>query len=140
MAWLTVCPMHIEGIFGLLFFFFAVYHQPSITGYRNNYASYTVVISKGSRQQKLINPKHVNPEISFVKQFMFYIFFMALMYTTTFLPAGRYYQRVYGNTGLLVSYFYVLFYLLFANVQNPSFFDSFSKGFYRQLKGMHKLY
>ena len=132
--------MHIEGIFGLLFFFFAIYHQPSITGYRGTCTSYTTVISKGSRQQKLINPKHVNPEISFMKQFLFYLFFMALMYTTTFLPAGRYYQRVHGNTGLLVSYLYVLFYLLFSNVQNPQFIDSYNRGFYRQLKCVHRLY
>jgi len=140
MAWLTVCPMHIEGIFGLLFFFFAVYHQPTITGYRGTCTSYATVISKGTRQQKLINPKHVNPEVSFMKQFLFYIFFMSLMYTTTFLPAGRYYQRVYGNTGLLVSYLYVLFYLLFSNVQNPQFMDSYNKGFYRQLKCVYRLY
>lgn len=140
MAWLTVCPMHIEGIFGLLFFFFAIYHQPSITGYRYNYSSYTTISSKGPNQQKLINSKHINPEISFFKQFLFYVFFMALMYTTTFLPAGRYYQRVYGNTGLLISYFYVLFYLLFANVQNPFFVDSYSKGFFRQIKDVNKLY
>jgi hypothetical protein len=132
--------MHIEGIFGLLFFFFALYHQPTLTGYRNTCTSYTAIISKSANQHKLINPKHINPDISFMKQFMFYLFFMALMYTTTFLPAGRYYQRVYGNTGLLLSYFYVLFYLLFANVQNPFFFDSYSKGFYRQIKGIHKLY
>jgi len=132
--------MHIEGIFGLLFFFFAIYHQPSITGYRYNYSSYTTISSKGPNQQKLINSKHINPEISFFKQFLFYVFFMALMYTTTFLPAGRYYQRVYGNTGLLISYFYVLFYLLFANVQNPFFVDSYSKGFFRQIKDVNKLY
>lgn len=132
--------MHVEGIFGLLFFFFALYHQPTISGYRYNYSSKVTAISKQSSTQKLINPALINPDVSFYKQFMFYLFFMALMYTTTFLPAGRYYQKVYGNTGLLVSYFYVLFYLLFSNVQNPYQFESFNKNFYSQIKLIHKLY
>jgi len=115
MAWLTVCPMHLEGIFGLLLFFFALYNQPNIGGARHK--QYT------DRNVFNLTEKHVNKgdniDFNLISQCTFYLFLSALMYTTTFLPAGRYYQKVYGNTGLLVSYFYVLFYLVFYNLRNP---------------------
>jgi len=34
MAWLIVCPHHKTGIFGLLYFFFVLFHQPTLHGVR----------------------------------------------------------------------------------------------------------
>lgn len=113
MAWLTVCPMHLEGIFGLLLLFFALYHQPTLAGSTNRDYYRLKIFSDGKNNQKTLNPKNINMDINLINQLLFYTFLMALLYTTTFLPAGRYYQRVYGNTGLLVSYFYVMAYLIF---------------------------
>jgi hypothetical protein len=38
---------------------------------------------------------------------------IAIMYTTTFLPNGKYYQVLGGNEGMLCAYYYILIYLAF---------------------------
>jgi hypothetical protein len=44
MAWLIVCPHHKTGIFGLLLFFFLLFHQPVLHGTteQNNYLKRTL--------------------------------------------------------------------------------------------------
>ena len=64
---------------------------------------------------------------------------MALMYTATFLPAGRYYQRVGGNFGMLFSYFYVMGYLVFFNLKSPRIFEHFSSNFKRKSLYLYKI-
>jgi hypothetical protein len=63
--------------------------------------------------QKNYSTIPVNNEVFLSNQIMFYTFVWALLYTTTFLPAGRYYQRVFGNEGMLFSYLYIFCYLTF---------------------------
>jgi hypothetical protein len=41
------------------------------------------------------------------------VFFFCALYTFTFLPYGRFYNRLGGNIGMLGAYFYVFFYLAF---------------------------
>lgn len=119
MAWLTVCPMHLTGIFGLLLFFFALYHQPTIAG-QGDFLIKTVPTGGVLKPtQTVVNMRVFQSEVTFSDQFMFLMFFMALLYTTTFLPAGRYYQRVNGNFGMLFSYFYILGYLVFDTFRSP---------------------
>lgn len=38
---------------------------------------------------------------------------MCLLYCDSFLPYGRFYNRLEGNDALLVSYFYIFIYLIF---------------------------
>lgn len=140
MAWLTVCPMHLEGIFGLLLLFFALYHQPTLAGSTNRDYYRLKIFSDGKNNQKTLNPRNINMDINLINQLLFYTFLMALLYTTTFLPAGRYYQRVYGNTGLLVSYFYVMAYLIFFNLRSPLSWNLFNLDFFRKTKYLYKLY
>lgn len=102
MAWLTVCPFHKLGVFGLLVFFLAIYNQ--ITLARPSNKGKTIL-------QNQTNILLKNSAFFFNKNYAFWIFFLMLMYTTTFLPAGRYYQIVYGNSGMLIAYLYVLMFL-----------------------------
>lgn len=119
MAWLTVCPMHLTGIFGLLLLFFSLYHQVTIAG-ANDFTEKKLSTTNLGGGSRLVTPdRHLNVEISLVSQMMFCFFVLALVYTTTFLPAGRYYQRVGGNFGMLFSYFYVMAYLVFFNLRAP---------------------
>lgn len=43
----------------------------------------------------------------------FFLFFLAFIYASSFLPCGRYYQKLYGNNFMLFSYIIVFIYLLF---------------------------
>lgn len=120
MAWLTVCPMHLTGIFGLLMFFFALYHQVTLTGTSDFMPKQQLTRRPLASSQVYIDPRAFNADTSFLDHIMFVVFAMALLYTGSFLPAGRYYHRVYGNFGILVSYYYVLAYLVFPAIRYPS--------------------
>jgi hypothetical protein len=53
----------------------------------------------------------------------FYWFVMSCLYTTTFLPYGRFYNRLNGNWGMFGSYSYILLYLTFPIFRRPSFME-----------------
>ena len=48
---------------------------------------------------------------------------MSALYTTTFLPYGRFYQRLKGNWGMYGAYAYLLLYLTFPFFRRPVLFD-----------------
>ena len=113
MAWLTVCPYHKIGIFGLLLFFFLIYNQITL----NFHNTYLLRVNNELQQFSEIN--YVNTTFKFVTNMFFWFFFFALMYTTSFLPAGKYYQIVYGNVGMYSAYMFVLIYLYSRKLKNP---------------------
>ena len=125
MAWLTVCPMHVNGIFGIFLFLFSLYHQPSLSGARARKHLKSPLLVTSSDVYKVIDPNAYSIDISFLSQMLFFVFVMSLLYCSSFLPSGRYYQRVYGNNGMLFSFFYVFFYLIFFNTKKPLWFHNF---------------
>jgi hypothetical protein len=48
---------------------------------------------------------------------------MCMLYTSSFLPYGRFYNRVNGNIGMLGAYFYIFFYLTFSWLRRPFWYD-----------------
>jgi len=117
MAWLIVCPNHNTGIFGLLLFFFALFHQPTLHGIRQN------------TDKKWLKPVNAevtklyfsNIEVNLITQLIYVTFVMAALYTATFLPYGRFYNRVGGNFVMPIAYVYMLAYLIFYWIRKPSF-------------------
>jgi hypothetical protein len=67
--------------------------------------------------------KYTNTELNLYTQLTFWLFFMCMMYASSFLPYGRFYNRVNGNVGMLGSYFYILFYLTFSWLRRPFWYD-----------------
>jgi hypothetical protein len=135
MAWLIVCPHHKTGIFGLVFFFFILFHQPTLHGIRKKITNKMLkklvrtlskkinryIRSKNILKQK--KQKQKNSELSTFFQFTYFLFLMAAVYTSSFLPYGRFYNRLGGNPAMLLAYFYVFVYLTFTTFRRPSFFD-----------------
>ena len=114
MAWLIVCPYHNLGVAGLLYFFFILFYQPNIHGITDqlSYMSNSLTsISMLLKRQTFYIMKYTQPEFSISYQQMYGFFFICLMYTTTFLPYGRFYNRLGGNNGFLAAYFFVFVYL-----------------------------
>jgi len=148
MAWLIACPYHYVGIFGLVFFFCVLYFQVSLFGsseldtmrYVNTlYSFYTELyvivlqykflnklISKNwidskiqSLNSKIFNSWNtINYDISLQWLLSYATFIIALMYTLTFLPYGRFYTKIGGNFALLFSYFYIFSFLTFMFLRN----------------------
>jgi hypothetical protein len=126
MAWLIVCPHHTLGIFGLVYFFWVLFHQPTIHGYKES----SGVLYKTSflswivlRKPIFYPQKYTNSELNLYTQLTFWLFFMCMLYASSFLPYGRFYNRVNGNVGMLGSYFYIFFYLTFSWLRRPFWYD-----------------
>lgn len=123
MAWLLVCPHHKTGIFGLLFLFLALMYQPNIHGYDDNEGlnnSTALLISIKTKKKSLPTKPSRVISLSMYKQLMYTWFFMCSLYTTSFLPYGRFYNRLGGNIAMLYSYMFVFVYLSFPPLRNPN--------------------
>jgi hypothetical protein len=147
MAWLIACPYHYTGIFGLVFFFLVLYYQVSLFGNSelenlkiNNtaYSFYHEIINLLMRykffnfiltsslfkkfftiQTKVYNNWNtINHDISLQWLISYSLFFIAILYTLSFLPYGRFYNKLGGNFALLFSYFYIFAFLTFSFLRN----------------------
>lgn len=122
MAWLIVCPHHKTGIFGLLLFFFLLFHQVTLHGIneQNNYSKKNLTILKNKlKKSSTFSSNYSNSELDIYFQLTWGLFVMCCLYTTSFLPYGRFYNRLNGNIGMLGAYFYVFAYLSFSSFRRP---------------------
>jgi hypothetical protein len=122
MAWLIVCPHHNLGIFGLIYFFWVLFHQPTLHGmfdtttqYRRKLLGFRFIY----RKEIFFTKNYFNPELSWYFQLTYTMFVMCALYTSSFLPYGRFYNRLNGNIGMLGAYMYVFLYLTFGFLRRP---------------------
>jgi hypothetical protein len=115
MAWLLVCPFHKLGIAGLVFFFVVLFYQPNIHNDSENlnFSKKVVVNTLILKKKKQFASEDLLVEINLFYQVSYGFFFFCALYTFTFLPYGRFYNRLGGNIGMLGAYFFVFFYLAF---------------------------
>lgn len=128
MAWLIVCPHHKTGIFGLIFFFWILFVQPSLHGsthYHFQLKRNTLLLSNFVKRKTLFSNFYFNVEINLYHQFFYALFIMSCLYTASFLPYGRFYNRLGGNIGMLAAYLYVFFYLTFPSFRRVVFVELF---------------
>lgn len=125
MAWLIVCPSHRPGLFGLVYFFFVIFYQPNLHGVSElkNYKTSSVsnkffnhdelasAFSKTDDKAYVFKSSRVGLETNLWHQLTYFFFLMSVFYTTTFLPFGKFYNRLGGNVGMLLAYLYVFTYL-----------------------------
>ena len=126
MAWLIVCPYHNTGIFGLIFFFWLLFLQPILHGHDHQflYLKKSLIFLKFKLKKKyLYKNTTINVQVNWAYQFLYGLFIMACLYGSSFLPYGRFYNRLGGNSGMLGSYIYIFFYLTFSSLRRSSIFD-----------------
>lgn len=126
MAWLIACPFHKTGIFGLIFFFITLYFQPNIHGVndQNFYSKKTnTIFSLFFNKKNIYSSSLTNIENNLYTQIFYFFFLMCALYTTSFLPYGRFFNRIGGNWGFLFAYFFVFFYLSFYFFRKPVVLD-----------------
>jgi quinol-cytochrome oxidoreductase complex cytochrome b subunit len=142
MAWLIVCPHHKTGIFGLIYFFFVLFHQPTIHGINENNLYYQ---RKLLMTENRINKKttfkftFLNGEFNLFFQTTYALFIMCALYASSFLPYGRFYNRLGGNIGMLGSYLYLFFYLTFTSLRRPYWLDLYYNFVFNKSKFLKKL-
>jgi hypothetical protein len=123
MGWLIVCPHHKTGIFGLIYFFFILFHQPTLHGVSEsgNYNRKKLLLNSFFLEKKnFFKNSSINIELNVFFQTTYALFVMSAFYTSSFLPYGRFYNRLGGNSGMLASYLYVLAYLTFSFLRRSS--------------------
>jgi len=60
-----------------------------------------------------------NVELNIFFQTTYALFVMSALYASSFLPYGRFYNRLGGNVGMLGSYFYMFAYLSVTSLRRP---------------------
>lgn len=135
MAWLIACPHHKTGIFGLIFFFFILFFQPIINGTNelNNYNKKKILFFNFKIKKKsYFNQITINSEINLYFQFFYFLFIIFCFYAASFLPYGRFYNRLGGNIGMLLAYMYIFIYLGFPIFRKSIFIESFFYSIYNK--------
>jgi len=56
---------------------------------------------------------------NFYSMYTFYFFIMSCLHTTTYLPYGRFYNKIHGNHASLIHYEYIFAYLQFPALRGP---------------------
>ena len=115
MAFLLVIPHALIGVFGLALFFILIYYQISLHN-AGELRSYRTGLMKGFANSSFFKNYFTDTfhvDFSFIYQLRFFVFAMACLYTTTFLPNGKYYLAVGGNEALLASYVIIFLHLTF---------------------------
>ena len=103
MAWLMACPFHKTGVFGLLLLFFLIFYQPTIHGLneQNNYLKKSVLFLKNKiKRSNSFTNNYFILESNLYHQTTFVLFVFCCLYGSSFLPYGRFYNRLGGNWGL----------------------------------------
>ena len=135
MAWLIVCPHHKTGIFGLLFLFVALLFQPNIHGVDDSEGrdESTTLIWYLFFKKKTLPTNSANcMSLHSYQQLLYTWFFMCALYTTSFLPYGRFYNRLGGNIAMLYSYMFVFIYLSCPWLRHPTWYTLLESGRSRQ--------
>jgi len=128
MAWLIVCPYHNTGIFGLLFFFILLFIQPIVQGnnHQLEYNKKSLIFSSFFfRKKYFYKNSNVTIYLNFFYQFTFTLFVLACLCAASFLPYGRFYNRLGGNIGMLCSYIYLFMYLTFNFLRRSNYIDMY---------------
>lgn len=126
MAWLIVCPHHKTGIFGLLFFFFVLFFQPTLHGLneQNSFLKRSLNVLKFKLNKHSIPVQIViASELSLYHNICYGFFLMCALYTSSFLPYGRFFNRLGGNSGMLGAYMFVFAYLAFIFFRRSLFLE-----------------
>ena len=137
MAWLIACPSHHAGVFGLIFFFFVLFYKPVLHGIseQNSYNKRVLLIFfRKFNRISIFSNIYFNYELNLYHQFTYFIFIWSCLYACSFLPYGRFYNRLGGNLGMLLSYLYIFCYLGFPVFRRLFLLELFLYSFYSKVK------
>lgn len=118
MSWLLSCPYHYTGILGLILFFVGFYFQPNIIGrgesdmyHTAKVAIITFVTNHVLRFKKLAGIYRPHPETEYYYYCTYSIFLVCLWYAFSYLPYGRFFNRLGGNDATLATFAYIFVYI-----------------------------
>lgn len=141
MAWLIACPHHKTGVFGLIFYFFVLFYQPVLHGTSDqiNYNKRVYFIfNYFIKRNRFFPASYFNLELNLYHHITYSLFIGCCLYAASFLPYGRFYNRLGGNIGMLLSYIYVFIYLGFPVFRRPIILELFFYSLYSRTNFIHQ--
>lgn len=130
MAWLITCPFHYFGLLGLILFFGSFYFQPNIMA-RTEFEEYSSVrafffsiyfwIGDLSSKIVLLSPIFVTRD--FFYQAAYCIFLVCIWYAFSYLPYGRFFNRLGGNDSGLLAFCYIYIYMSTTWLRAPRLYN-----------------
>jgi hypothetical protein len=115
---------------------FILFYQPILHG-TNEYQGYNkkplLFANYKLKRTNFFSANYLNLEINLYHQFTYGLFIGCCMYAASFLPYGRFYNRLGGNIGMLGSYMYIFIYLGFPILRRPIFLELFSYFLYNRI-------
>lgn len=135
MAWLIACPSHHLGIFGIVFFFVVIYFQIDIgsvgeTGNNTKlkstgFTSLTTRVDGHILGDKYFHAwERIRVESDLQWQISYTLFIIAIFYSMSYLPYGRFYHRIGGNFMTPIAYIYIFSYLGFPFLRKSWYYSS----------------
>lgn len=120
MSWLVVCPFHKLGLLGLIYFFVVLYFQPNLVGF-SDLQSYTTIKTSFTKiagfiqtQLDKLDPvkwQRIVIELCLSYATWYAVLLVAVACALSFLPYGRFYNRLGGNFAMFFSFMYIFAYL-----------------------------
>jgi hypothetical protein len=125
-----VCPYHKLGLLGLLLYFISLYYQPNLHNDSEN-LSFTKKISLFYKFLTDCNhafnaEEKTAADLNAMFHATFFFFLACGVYTYSFLPYGRFYNRLGGNPGMLYAYLFFFSYLVFTFFRRPVISELYS--------------
>lgn len=106
-----------------------LYYQPNLhgTSEQNNFGKKILLfLAAKLTRNNFFTSLATAIESNVFFQFFFFFFLGSAFYTTSFLPYGRFFNRVGGNWGFLWAYFFVFFYLGFRGLRRSIIWEMLS--------------
>jgi uncharacterized membrane protein len=137
MGWLVACPFHYTGLIGLILFFVIFYFQPNIINrgeqqaYRITWSlcliffAYTIALTRYTIQ---LNRIFTDQEVFFKATYV--IFLVCIWYAFSYLPFGRFFNRLGGNDSSLMTYAFLFIYLGGVSLRFPRLYNLFKASAY----------
>lgn len=118
MGWLVACPFHYTGLIGLILFFVIFYFQPNIAGHQEikqykiwkNLYVFIILLSI-RRTKHVLETSRVFTDQDIYYKVCYTIFLVCVWYAFSYLPFGRFFNRLGGNDSSLLTYFFIFVYL-----------------------------
>ena len=131
MGWLVACPFHYTGLAGLACFFLIFYFQPNILRAATfcSVTGITSVILSVYWLAGLVTKKNLFATENFDVRSYYYLAWYAvalcaIYYTFSYLPFGRFFNRLGGNGASLLAYSFIFFYYGTTILRVPHFFNT----------------
>jgi hypothetical protein len=122
-------------LIGLVLFFIAFYFQPNILamgevpGYNSSNGVALPLLAMTTRvkilSRTIVYLKRITIDTDVFFQITYTIFLISILYTFSYLPFGKFFNRIGGNIASLLYFVYIFIYMSTNFLRNPQFYRLF---------------